>query len=198
MRPHLQLTRQAPLASGSGRHVYAHPEQPGVLIKVIRPDLTRARAARVRTAIHRKIHAYVDVHLRESAPLPFLQTVLGFVNTDLGLGLLVEAVTDENGALGPTLTALLHSKRYSAEHAAALAEFIRRIQASPVIAADINSHNLVFTRSPDGIARFVLIDGLGDKTLIPFGRLFPFLNRRQKRKRIERLLRYVANGGTGR
>ncbi len=194
----LRLTQQTPLASGAARHVYAHPGQPGVLVKVMRSDLTRARAARVRTAIHREIHAYVDAHLRAAGPLPFLQTILGFAHTDLGLGLLVEAVTDENGALGPTLTALLHSKRYAAEHAAALAVFIHQIQAAPVVAADINSNNLVFTRSPDGIPRFVLVDGLGDKILIPFGRLSAFLNQRQKRKRIERLRRYVASGGTKR
>lgn len=156
------------------------------------PDLSHARAVRVRIAIHREIHADVDTQFLETRPSPFLQTILGFSRTNLGLSLLVEAVTDESGALRPTLSGLLRSKSCHTEHTRALERFSRDVLASSIVAADINPNNLVFVHSIFGQSRFVLVDGLGDKTINPMGSLFASWNYHPKRRRIARLWRHVA------
>lgn len=191
----LALADAKPVAQGSARSIYRHPHNTAWLIKILRPDLSPARRRRVIASLHRELRAYVDVHLAEPGALEFINPIVGLTKTDLGLGLVVSAVLDENEQLAPTLAGLLRSGAFTPEHNAALERTLEAILASSVVAADLNAHNFVCLRNPDGSPRFVLVDGLGDKTLIPFNSFCPALNRHNKRDRIARLRRLVANGG---
>jgi hypothetical protein len=58
---------------------------------------------------------------------------------------------------------------------------------SDIVVADLHERNMVYACGRDGMNRFVMIDGLGSTTLIPFKSLSRTLNRRSKLKRIKRL-----------
>ncbi len=58
--------------------------------------------------------------------------------------------------------------------------------------ADLHERNLVYASGADGGRLFVMIDGLGSCTILPFKNWSPFLNRRSKIKRISRLRKRIA------
>lgn len=197
----LTLKQSQPVAEGRQRYVYIHPENPDLVIKVIRPDaISRAwdRWYKIRRShgqylsYMREIGEYVATHAREGSSPPFLQRIEGLVETDMGLGLVLQAVRGEDGSLAPSLRAMLKDGTFDREAKAALEEFFRDLMASDVIAADLNGGNVVYASLPDGARRFVMIDGLGQHNLIPVKRLSRTLNLRGKVRRVSKLRRQIA------
>jgi hypothetical protein len=195
----LALQHLDPIARGSSRLVYEHPQRPDLLVKVMRPKHLEARygegAAWFRrrrrydpyVLFLREIREYVAAYASHGQSLPIAQKVRGLVETDLGLGLLVEAVRGADGALAPTVAKLISTGAYDESAAAALERFLAELLESDIVVADLHERNMVYACDRDGATRFVMIDGLGSTTLIPFKSLSRTLNRRSKLKRIKRL-----------
>ena len=117
-----------------------------------------------------------------------VQRIVGFAETDLGFGLVVEAAKDRQGRLAPTLERLIAEGRFDASALAALKACLDQLMQLPIVLADMHIANFVYAWSERHGDHFVLIDGIGCKNLIPFNRLSPLVNRYAKRRRIERLL----------
>ena len=108
------------IAAGRTRDVYRHPDDASLLIKVIRPSAIAGRAmvaARPGTSSSAAATAHLIAYLREvreqiavhatGEPHPtFLQKIVGFVDTDMGMGLVVEAVRAADGTSAPTVAEL--------------------------------------------------------------------------------------------
>lgn len=198
------LTDKSPLASGSTRDVYLHPDDPDLLVKVIRKDAIEKRYGKGRpwyktTRRYRHYVSYLREMREEIAVRALmehhpdsLQKVVGFADTDLGFALIVEAAKDRNGQLAPTLPALIQSGRYDARAEHDLKACLDELLNSPVILADVHGANLVYAWTPERGPHFVLIDGIGCKTLIPLNRMSVLINRYSKQKRIDRLLAAVS------
>jgi len=114
-----------------------------------------------------------------------VQNIIGFADTDMGLGLVVEAVRGADGELAPTLEHLKKNNQLNDAVLSALEEFFEWLLASPVIINDLHLNNLVY----DQHGRVVMIDGLGDRHLIPIKAYSQRFNRAYKHKKIERLRR---------
>ena len=195
----LELKQKQPIAKGRARYVYPYPGNSDLIIKVMRPEAIdegreknqgRYKAFRrygEYVSYMREIGEYVAAYARKRTSLPFVQRVAGLIETDLGLGLVLEAVRDREGRLAPSLSNLLAQKTYTPEIAAALEIFIRSILESDVIVADLHPGNIVYGYEAEHGHRFVMIDGLGLYTLFPFKAISTTLNRRSKRRHIERL-----------
>ncbi|MBX3742166.1 MAG: hypothetical protein KF712_14330 [Akkermansiaceae bacterium] len=195
------LSDRQPVAQGKQRFVFTHPDHSDLIIKVIRPDsVDRAwgkwykmrRCYGQYLSYMREIGEYVATHAREGSSPPFVQRIKGLVDTDMGLGLVLDAVRGENGDLAPSLRAMLADGTFdrAAEHA--LEEFFRDLMASDVIAADLNGGNVVYAQDGEKGSRFVMIDGLGQHNLIPLKRFSRTMNRRGKLRRIGKLRRQIA------
>lgn len=196
------LANQTPVASGSTRYVYAHPDDASLLIKVIRPDAIEKRFGKGRpwykvTRRYRHLISYMR-EVREQIALraqcqdhpACLQKITGFVDTDLGLGLVVEAARDEQGQLAPALPQLIEEGRFDAAARSRLEACFAELMELPIILADIHGANFVYAWSERHGHHFVLIDGIGCKNLIPLNRIGA-INRYSKRRCIERLIRSV-------
>ena len=197
----INLSNRQPIAQGKQRFVFIHPDQPDLIIKVIRPDAAdRAwgRWYKMRRcygqylSYMREIGEYVATHAREGSSPPFVQRIKGFVDTDMGLGLVLDAVRGEDGGLAPTLRAMLRNGTFDRAAERALEEFFQELMASDVIAADLNGGNVVYARVAENGSRFVMIDGLGQHNLIPIKRFSRTINRRGKFRRIGKLRRQIA------
>ena len=195
----LKLSHLKPLAQGRMRLVFEHPEDHAMLIKVIRPDVIekrwgsgaawykrRRRYGRYISYI-REIQEYVAAYSSAGISLPFAQKITGLVETDMGLGLVMEAVRDAGGDLAPPLSTVILDGRFGAEADRNLTKFSEQLLDSKLIVADLNLGNLVYAHDPDGGYRFVLIDGLGGATVLPFKSLSHRFNRWSK----ERSIRYL-------
>jgi hypothetical protein len=200
----LALQHLDPVARGSARLVFEHPQRPDLLVKVMRPKHLEARYGKGAAWFRRRrrydpyvlflreIREYVAAYASHGKSLPIAQQVRGLVETDLGLGLLVEAVRGPDGALAPTVAKLIAKGDYDDSAQAALESFLRELLQSDIVVADLHERNMVYAGGADSLPRFVMIDGLGSSTLIPFKSWSRTLNRRSKEKRIRRLRANIA------
>jgi hypothetical protein len=192
----LQLSDLEPVARGRMRLVFRHPLDASLLIKVIRPEAIEERwgsgqrwyKKRRRFGQYisfiRECEEYIAGCARHGGSVPFAQVITAFVDTDYGLGMVMEAAQDSDGNLAPTLRAILSKNAFDATVRAELDEFLRQILESDIVIADMNPANLVRAYTPGKGHRFVLIDGLGVSTILPLKLLSPAFNRMSKRARI--------------
>jgi hypothetical protein len=199
--PHkIRLAGRQPLASGSARDVYLHPDDPDLLIKVIRKAAIEERYGKgrpwyKRTRRYRHFISYLR-EIREEIALQAqcvthpssLQKIVGFADTDLGFGLVVEAAKDRDGKLAPTLPQLIETGRFTPQVRAHLADCLDELITSPVVLADVHGDNLVYAWDAANGDHFVLIDGIGCKTFIPLHRMSTRINGYAKRKRAAKVL----------
>jgi hypothetical protein len=199
----LQLKNRESLAKGNVRLVFEHPESPDLLVKVMRPDLVDQRYGGREAwfgtmrrydpyvVFLREIREFVAAHAALGRAAPFAQTVHGLVETDLGLGLVLEAARGPDGGLAPTIAKLVELGQFDAEAAAALDQFLLDLLESDMVIADLHERNLVYACARDCSRRFVLIDGLGDSNLLPLKSWSRWHNRRSKEKRVARLKKRI-------
>ena len=137
----------------------------------LRPHLSRfAWQRRLRefyknkTSLSREVREY----RRVGEPYPdALQQFRGLVTTDKGPGRLVGAETS-GSRLAPTLRDLAQGGRLSPKVRADLDAFFVWLFSSVIVVGDLHAGNLVYAGDREN-RRFVLIDGLGDKTFVPLG-----------------------------
>jgi len=193
------------VAAGHTRDVYRHPDDASLLIKVIRPSVIEERfksgapwyKRRNRRYQHliaylREVREQIAVHAAGGEHPCFLQKIVGFAETDMGMGFIVEAVRGRDGNYAPTVAELARDGRIDRELTSRLDEFFDSIVNSPVIVADLNPHNVVYGHTPEYGDRFVLIDGIGHKTVVPFERLSARVNRWSKARKVRRFREMVA------
>jgi hypothetical protein len=159
----------------------------------MRPDIythlpVSFRAARERylqtVILLRELREHILLRVGDPTPPWFLQKIVGFADTSLGLGFVVKAERGPDGNYADSLSAISKSGHMDGAMRTQLDEFFEALLASPVVAGDIRLSNIVYAHNPERGGHFVLIDGLGDKTGIPIQRLIPGLNRFLKRRRI--------------
>ncbi len=191
----IQLKNTEPLAKGRSRLVFQHPDHEDHLIKVIRPDVIEERFGkgakwykRLRRfgrflSYHREIEEYLAVYASHNRALPFLPEIIGFAETDLGLGLVIRAIKTPDGKLAPSLIDILSENRETPEIREALEKCFSEIVNCDVIISDLNVGNFVHLEHEN---RFVLIDGTGNASPLAFKAYSRALNRRHKLRRIEK------------
>ncbi|MFN3744258.1 MAG: YrbL family protein [Hyphomicrobiaceae bacterium] len=178
------------VASGSSRNVYRHPRDPSLLVKVIRPAAieerfgsgapwfkSRRRRYRHLISFLRELREQIAVHALGDGHPPFLQKIVGIVETDLGMGVVVEAVLGRDGDFAPSVAGLIYRGQFDQPTRSKLDRFLEDLVASPVIVSDLHPSNVVLGYTPERGEQFVLIDGIGFKNLIPLNRMSPHINR---------------------
>ncbi len=192
----LQLATQKPLAEGNRRLVFQHPEDPGLLIKVLKPGSyspdgqpKRRRAYKLRRRegafiYHtRELTEYVATRIHNRSPqrLPIC-SIQGLVETDLGLGLAVEKVTDRDGSLAPTLRQVIERGQFNARTRQLFESFIEDMIDKHVVVYELSVDNIVLADDGTEECRFVCIDGMGSRTLIPIQEWSKWINARKIRE----------------
>jgi hypothetical protein len=192
----LRLDDAARIAKGSKRWVFVHPDDPSLLVKVMRPDVSAHLPALIRFARRRyldfaitarELREHRRVSAPENGPAWFLQKILGVVDTNHGPGLVVRAERGRDGDFARTLRQVALSGQFGPQAKEDLAAFLTALQVSPVVAGDLQTHNVVYSWTPERGDHFVLIDGIGDKTWVPLQRLSGAFNRMKKARYAARL-----------
>ncbi len=196
----IKLGNAVPVASGSTRDVYVHPDDDGLLIKVVPPAVIEKRYGSDRPwyktprryrhfmTYLREVREQIALRAQGGAHPASVQRIVGFAETDLGLGLVVEAAKDRQGQLAPTLERLIAERRFDAAARADLMACLDELMALPIVIADLHFGNLVYAWSEERGHHFVVIDGIGCKNLIPLNRLSIRVNRYSKHQRVQYLV----------
>lgn len=201
----LELADKEPLTVGRKRLIFRHPHNNDWLVKLYRTSIRPKRFSRIKAAffshyqqystligLKRELSQYILSRYYDNCPLiDHLYKIIGFVDTDMGLGLIVEALKDKSGNLAPTVRKLINCNQLGQERQEKLQIFFEKIIASDLVIGDINLGNIVLAHLPDGEERFFLVDGLGDKVAIPIHSWCNRLHKRYKRKKVNRLQKTI-------
>jgi len=173
----LHLPIDQKLAQGGGRMVFAHPENPDVVIKIARSKKVQRNPLRKlfsRSAAFGPIwNSYVEIreytrsvsYARRASKI--YAQFLGFVETSQGTGAMFEAVRAPDGQLATTL--YRHTEQHG--HEPAMEDAIRalwaEIKETWLVISDRAMANLVVTGDATNGYHLTIVDGVGDRTLIP-------------------------------
>ncbi|WP_167390156.1 PhoP regulatory network YrbL family protein [Achromobacter marplatensis] len=190
----LDLSAEHPLATGGDRHIFQHPHAPSLLVKVM--DM-RARAVYLEA---RPFKRWYKQYQRESAYRVYLNElseyvttttrpsgvwqvpmarILGVAQTTLGLGLLVEKITDAAGNIAPTVADLARQGLVDDVFFGQLDEFFADLADAHVVLHDVSASNIACGLNADGKQGLYLIDGFGVLPLIPLYAWSKSLNRKR-------------------
>ncbi|WLD59443.1 PhoP regulatory network YrbL family protein [Salinispirillum sp. LH 10-3-1] len=204
--PILALRDQAHVAKGTTRLIYEWPGDHSRLIKVHKrwqPSENDGAWVRwfkahedwflFRTGILRELNVYLRTRYDDWQSLnEHIAPILGLVDTDLGLGFVITAVRDAQGGLAPTARQLLRSEQMTAERAVKLQALVSLIEDSPWVIGDLNLDNIVLSEAGLPHEKFMLIDGLGERTLLPVQHWLPWARQRQKKRFAAKVRRRLA------
>ncbi len=204
----LAVSHLVPIGGGNHCSVYVHPDRSDLIVKVPaerqvlhhsgvggrwykRPFRKRSRTRHLGDFL-REVQEQLVTRAAGDPPSPFMQEIVGFVETDVGHGTMSRAVRTAEGELAPTLRALLRAGKFDRRKRADLNAFFQWVLETPVVFSDLNPRNIVYGVDREGTPRFVAIDGIGEKNVIPFSSLSTRMNRRAKQRRIDRINREIA------
>ena len=204
----LHLKHLKPAAIGRQRYVFVHPDDPGLIVKVVTEGYVARRSDKggrpykrwyknyIRSRHHQVFLREIKEHLAlraEKRTLPrYVQEIVGFAESDVGMGVVSRAVRDRNGNLAPTLRTLLEEDHFDDSARRHLDEFFDWLLKSSVVIGDLNAGNLVYGNDSGSGDHFVVIDGIGDKNIIPLSSMSMRLNRMSKKRRIRRINQEIA------
>lgn len=206
----------ARIGRGTMKNVYQHPRDPHKVIKTIRPELVAsdggfANKGPIRRAMFQGVYRQFRRHIlqylqlcksahgtgRFSFPI---ETPLGLVGTSEGLGLITEKITGPDGDCW-TLSRLATGPGLERKHHEALARFFDDCVRLHVVFGEVNYGGLMYTESRSDRPEFVLVDGIGEKLLIPVRAMSPTISaryvRKVERRILERLDMHSRSGTTG-
>jgi len=192
----LNLSGRKPVGMGVEKRVFFHPTQPGSLIKIINPDYIREMyrlwpwSMRFRRVAHYwifldEIVEHLAIRAQSPDQVQYLQRITGLVDTDQGVGIVVDAVLRKDGRLAESLHDVIQRAAFGATEKAALERFCEWLGRSGIVVRDLSARNVVWDEVN---GHFVLIDGFREK---PYGSMRSFwgwYNRRHNRRKAAKLL----------
>lgn len=200
------LNKTLLIAKGQRCLVYCHPQDNQLLIKVLNPQFCRKNSFKTRLlkripTIHRyRLSKCYIRELIESVRLRFndnysppscLQQVTGIVDTNLGPGMVVWAERGRDGHYAQTLKHLIQTGQFNDPMQKKLNEFYQQLAHCDVAVSDTVPRNLVYAYDETIGDHFVLIDGIGEKTLVPYLRLSAYLRKKIRLRQIKLLKKRV-------
>lgn len=195
----MHLSDRDIVAKGGHRNVYACPNQPELLVKVTRPRFRRNRSI-MKRAVRRLLpdsafrNALKELECEMKAALKSgldisrlpLARSFGVVQTDVGPGVVVERISTEDGALAQNLLSMCARQEMTAETLDDLNIFVRKLFEFQIVGRDIHGKNIVYGLRDD-IRMFFLIDGYGERNLVPLRSLSRRLNDRSLNKQMQHI-----------
>lgn len=202
----LQLEQCERLGQGTVKLVYQHPDKPEWVVKIIRPELVagdggfakhgrfkRSFAQGIYRQFRREIIQYLELSKKSypqtGAVFP-METPYGLIPTNQGLGLVTEKILGPEGQ-PQTLEHLAKTGALQPSHFEALARFFDTCVDLHLVFGEVNDAGLMYTESRTGQPEFVLVDGIGEKLLIPVRSWFRSVNTRYIRKVQRRIMAQV-------
>lgn len=192
------------LGQGTQKLVYEHPSDPNKVIKVMKPEnathnggranqhyLRSHRSQGIYRQFRRELLQYLQLCKNTYNQRIFIfpiETVFGFIATDQGLGLITEKIISPSG-LPVSLNELSQKKVLETKHIEALKKFFNKCCEMHVVFGEVNIAGIMYTEQRHGVPEFVLVDGIGEKLIIPFRSMSKTINTRNIRK-VEKRIRH--------
>jgi hypothetical protein len=199
----VRLNQNEYLAEGMTRYVYVHPENPDLLIKILKctikkwvnnEELSVRNYHRFFKYLLRELAEYarLKLHFAPNSPSNYIQQIIGFADTNLGLGLVVQAEKNEQGNYAKTLFDVITDGQFNEQAEQHLEEFLAHMTDIDICVIELTANNVVYAFKPSKGYHFVLVDGFGEKTLLSFAQYSFSLRKIKRIKTIKSLRRQVS------
>ena len=190
----IQLHEFAKIAESKTRHCYLHPEDEQKVIKVV----VRPPKYPWRKDANMKEWLYYQRLLKLSIPLDFIPRYYGFVETNLGTGLVSECISDYDGNIAVRIKKVLdRDVNYDISAIERLMENLTTtIIDNNIQLFDLNSFNILVQRLTDTEYRVVSIDIKGpynNYEFIPISTYIPFFSRQKLKRRCGRVMERISS-----
>ncbi len=200
------LSSEVPVAAGSKRLCFVHPDDPNLMVKVSRPDATPEDLRRKATSLRRRLlpASYLDEQRRELQAYRRLQArhgdiawqhipeFIGRVETDLGVGIVTRFIRNADGSAGINLTRFFPDG-YAGEVDEAVRVLTDFVLALRLVPRDFKAYNVVIARLPDGRPHAWFVDGFGGSQFLPLADWNRAYGERMSRRRIDRFRANLEN-----
>lgn len=203
----INLKNIEPFAKGGNRLCFVHPNDHTKVIKVRRPDFTLEdlrkkkgfpKSLKPLSSFDDNLEEYnVLKQFKKNYGVQAFEHVCkcyGFEDTDLGKGLTLELVRDANGLISFNIKQYLYEIGATDSFRKALAEFNSFWLDIALPSRNLLAHNILVQQDDKNeVRRLVVVDGLGDPSLIPYGLIPKALHKKKAQKRILSLNNRINN-----
>lgn len=181
------LKDREPIAVSGPRVCYLHPEDAGKVIKLVRQKTT----SRKKNPNWQEWQHYHYL-LKQHGKLDFINECYGFIETDLGEGLIWQCVRDGSGEISSTITNIMKSPDgYDLGKVERVLDcFCGFLIEKNIQLFDLNPTNVMIRTCPDGSYQAVSADIKGrfaNHEFIPISTYIPFFSRRKLTRRCKEL-----------
>jgi hypothetical protein len=172
-----------PVGKGKERACFVHPDDPQKGVKVAHGDISQQS--------RREIKFYQKLQKRGGSD-PHIPRFYGLCETNLGQGVVVDMIRDQDGEISRPLNWYL-AEGYPIEDFEPYLDELRQsfLQNLIIFNHDMTVGNLLFQKVSATCARLVAIDGLGDVVIVDWFDVFPSLVRRKISRRWARFIARV-------
>ncbi len=189
------LKNLTPFARGSRRQCYISQDNMDHCIKIILPERP-PELIRQKSKFYKKVlkPSHFNENLNEIKGhyfIPFYEhfpVCFDTVNTDLGEGLVVELIRNDDGSISETVANTLEKRELNEDETHALFEFFDHLLKHAIIIRDLSKSNIVLQRK-NGKIKAYLIDGFGNSDFLPFVKYSETLARKKILRKIGRTFR---------
>ncbi|MCG7518543.1 YrbL family protein [Ruegeria sp. Ofav3-42] len=200
----IDLSDFQPLRASRNYRIFQHPLIDCALLKVrvdepVRhhaiPRLAERRYGNLRQW-NREANEYLAALSRNCPEIERLARFMGFCATSLGPALVVEKLTGPDGELAPTLESERAAARNDPEKSRQLRdeflELMDDLERGRIIVGDLSFENIVRAEERNG--KLVVIDGVGERVLIPLTLISDWAFRQSIQRRRARMSAGFASG----
>ena len=187
-RPLLSLRGREPFARGSHRHCYAHPDDPGLCVKV--PALAGNR----RCMAEQGRDLQEQAALRKSWPTAVfdrIPAIQGTVETDRGVGIVLPLYRDTDGAISRPLARLIREHGLHA-FAPAIDDLKGWLRRQRLITRDTAPYNIVAVRLAASEWKLFIAEGWLHQRYYWLGSLHPAIASRLVERQLRKFDRRAA------
>ena len=159
----IELTKDDFIARGGERDCYIHPLDSTKVIKIMYEINGTMAYNGARNNIEYK---YFKVLERLKVPFTHISKCYGYIETNLGKGLVFDKVYDYNGKISLSLKQIIKQNRLTKDiEDKLLRELKEYIFKNNILFIDYEPDNILCCEYEDGKYRLIIIDGLGGRRL---------------------------------
>lgn len=185
----LQLKDVDRIAISKTRHCYLHPEDPDKVIKIV---VRKPRYPWLDDANMKEWKYYIRLK-KMYLPLDFITTYYGFIETNLGRGLVSGCVRDYDGKISVRMQSVVdHDVDYDIKKIEMKLQLLsEKLLRHNVQLFDLNRFNLLIQRQKDGEYKPISIDVKGpysNNEFIPFSSYINYFSIMKLKRRTNKLI----------
>ena len=194
---HLKINDLKQIGKGCSKIVFQHPHDQNKVIKIMNPErvskfggfnnhskFKQRFAQGIYRHFRRELIQYLQLcklHYKANSFVFPVETPYGFVETNQGIGLVVEKIVSPNQQ-GVTLYELCEQHLFEEKHEIALKYFFDACCDLHIVFGEVNIAGIMYTEQRNNKPEFVLVDGMGEKLFIPLRAMSKKINAHNIRK----------------